>query len=244
MFNKFKVFAFESLWNIFDVFAIVSFLLAFILRLVDIHLIKYCRVAYATIITYWYVRSLKLIGVNKYFGPFVVMIGKMIKHLLLFVVLLLVILMAYGVFRQGILFPNEEPSWILVRHIFYQPYFMLYGEVFASDIDPVCDPDCTEREKCGQNVDGSLKEPCQPGHWINPIMMTIYLLVANILLLNLLIATFNTIYNRVNSIAHQFWHFQRFSIVMEYEEKPVLPAPLTFISHIFRIYKVQCKNCK
>ena len=31
---------------------------------------------YSTVICYWYIRSLKLVGVNKYFGPYVVMIGK------------------------------------------------------------------------------------------------------------------------------------------------------------------------
>jgi hypothetical protein len=58
--------------------------------------------------------------VNKYFGPYVMMIGRMIENMMYFVVLLLVALMAFGVCRQGILFPNEEPDWRLVRHIFYQ----------------------------------------------------------------------------------------------------------------------------
>ncbi len=80
---------------------------------------------------------------------------------------------------------------------------MLYGEVFAPDIDPECNPDCTEYGECGEAVDGSLLVPCHIGRWITPIVMTIYLLVANILLLNLLIASFNTIYNSVNSISHQ-----------------------------------------
>ncbi len=67
-----------------------------------------------------YVRSLKLIGVNKYFGPYVMMIGKMIENMIYFVVLLLVVLMAFGVSRQSILFPNEDFHWRLLRHIFYQ----------------------------------------------------------------------------------------------------------------------------
>jgi len=45
-----------------------------------------------------------------------------------FIVLLLVVLMAFGVCRQSILFPNENWDWKLVRHIFFQPYFMLYGK--------------------------------------------------------------------------------------------------------------------
>ena len=74
--------------------------------------------------------------------------------------------------------------------------------------------------------------------------MTVYLLVANILLINLLIASFNTIYNSVNARSLQFWNFQRFSVVLEYEEKPVWPAPLTIFSHIYRVCKFFYRKCK
>ena len=87
------------------------------------------------------------------------MIGKMIWAMMYFVVLLAVFLIAFGVCRQSILFPNEEPHWRLIRHIFYQPYFMLYGEVFAADIDPECNPDCLEYgdPNCGTSPDGTLR---------------------------------------------------------------------------------------
>lgn len=55
--------------------------------------------------------------------------------------------------------------------------------------------------------------------------------VANILLINLLIASFNTIYNRVSAVSQQIFNFQRFGIVMEYEEKPILPVPFIIVSH-------------
>lgn len=67
-------------------------------------------------------------------GPLVTMMGKMIKNMLYFVVLLLVVLMSFGVSRQSILFPDEDPDWILIRHIFLQPYFMLYGEVYEKKL--------------------------------------------------------------------------------------------------------------
>lgn len=63
------------------------------------------------------------------------------------------------------------------------------------------------------------------GHWVTPIAMSMYLLIANILLINLLIAVFNNIFNEVNSVSHQVWMFQRFTVVMEYQQKPVLPPP-------------------
>ena len=70
-------------------------------------------------------------------------------------------------------------DWRLVSNIFFQPYFMLYGEVFAPDIDPECNPDCEEYGECGTTVDGTLLVPCSTGRWITPIVMTIYLLGKN-----------------------------------------------------------------
>ena len=52
-----------------------------------------------------------------------------------FVVILLIVLMAFGVVRQSVTFPNEEPSLTLAKHVFLKPYFMLYGEVYAAEID-------------------------------------------------------------------------------------------------------------
>lgn len=57
------------------------------------------------------------------------MMGKMVKNMIYFVVLLLVVLMSFGVCRQSILNPDAEPSWKLAKLVVFQPYFMLYGEV-------------------------------------------------------------------------------------------------------------------
>ncbi|XP_047469379.1 transient receptor potential cation channel trpm-like isoform X1 [Penaeus chinensis] len=212
----------DKLWNVFDLIFTILFLIGLCLRLQD-QTMQAGRVIYCVDIIYWYLRVLEILSANKYLGPLVMMMGKMIKNMAYFVVLLLVVLMAFGVCRQSILFPNEEPHWRLARHIFYQPYFMLYGEVFAGDIDPECGED---------------KEvPCHPGRWITPTVMSMYLLVANILLINLLIAVFNNIFTSVNAISHQVWMFQRFQVVMEFEEKPVFPPPLIILSHIHRAIK-------
>jgi len=67
-----------------------------------------------------YLKTLEILSSHKYLGPLVMMMGEMIKNMAYFVVLLLVVLMSFGVCRQSILFPNEEPHWRLARHIFYQ----------------------------------------------------------------------------------------------------------------------------
>ena len=55
-----------------------------------------------------------------------------------FIVLLVIVLMSFGVARLAILHPDDSSNWYLLRDIFYEPYFMLYGEVFADNIDPPC----------------------------------------------------------------------------------------------------------
>lgn len=206
--QKLRVWSAESNWHLLDVGANLLFLLAATLRW-DPSSRAAARVLYCTIINFFFIRILKFLAVSKYFGPVVAMMYRMVKNMLYFIVLLLVVLVSFGVCQQSIKFPNEDWHWRLLRHVFYQPYFMLYGEVYAPDIDPECEEECTEYGQCGEAVDGSLKVPCHPGRWVTPVAMTLYLLAANILILNLLIAVFNNIYQEVKVISNEVWNFQR-----------------------------------
>lgn len=63
---------------------------------------------------------------NIYFllsGPLVTMMGKMVKNMIYFVLLLLVVLMSFGVSRQAILFPNQEPKWTIARDVSQEFFF-------------------------------------------------------------------------------------------------------------------------
>lgn len=74
--------------------------------------------------------------------------------------------------------------------------------------------------------------------------MSIYLLISNILLINLLIAVFNNIFQEVNSVSHQVWMFQRFTVVMEYQQKPVLPPPIIAFCHFYTFIKYLIRKAK
>jgi len=51
------------------------------------------------------------------------------------VVMMAIVLLSFGVSRKAILSPEEPPSWTLARDIVFQPYWMIYGEVYAGEID-------------------------------------------------------------------------------------------------------------
>ncbi|CAD5113778.1 DgyrCDS2946 [Dimorphilus gyrociliatus] len=226
---------FSEFWNICDTLAIILFIIGVSFRLnPDTKAIG--KVIYSVDIILWYIRILDIFSVNKYLGPYVMMIGKMVKDMLYFIVILLVVLMSFGVARQSITYPNQDPDWSLLKHIFLKPYFMLYGEVYAGEIDPA---DCVNNPQSKDDI------KCVPGMWITPAIMTIFLIVANILLINLLIAVFNNTFNRVNAISTAIWKFQRYNLVIEYEMKPLLPPPVIVFSHIFlaiKYFKGRCRG--
>ncbi|KAM9408338.1 transient receptor potential cation channel subfamily M member 1-like [Pholidichthys leucotaenia] len=230
----------EDYWNITDLVAISVFLFGFLMRLEPEPLMGYGRVIYCVDIIFWYIRVLDIFGVNKYLGPYVMMIGKMMIDMLYFVVIMLVVLMSFGVARQAILHPDEEPTWRLARNIFYMPYWMIYGEVFADSIDLYA---MEINPPCGDNLydeDGKKLPPCIPGAWLTPAIMACYLLVANILLVNLLIAVFNNTFFEVKSISNQVWKFQRYQLIMTFHDRPILPPPLIVFPHVYIALKRLC----
>ncbi|XP_044521330.1 transient receptor potential cation channel subfamily M member 1 [Gracilinanus agilis] len=233
----------QEYWNITDLVAISVFMIGAVLRLQNQPYMGYGRVIYCVDIIFWYIRVLDIFGVNKYLGPYVMMIGKMMIDMLYFVVIMLVVLMSFGVARQAILHPDEEPSWRLARNIFYMPYWMIYGEVFADQIDRKS----RLHTPCGENLfdeDGKRLPPCIPGAWLTPAIMACYLLVANILLVNLLIAVFNNTFFEVKSISNQVWKFQRYQLIMTFHDRPVLPPPMIILSHLYIIIMRLSGKCR
>lgn len=89
--------------------------------------------------------------------------------------ILAVVLISFGIVRQSIHYPHDDWDWETARNIVYKPYFMLYGEVYATEIDT-----CTDFDQ-GCDV---------LGYWLTPIYMSVFMLISNILVLNLMIAVF------------------------------------------------------
>ena len=79
---KFKVF-FESVWNIWDTFAILVFSAAVIVRHLPVTP-KAARMIYVVNIVFWYFRILEILSVNKYLGPYVKIISKLVGILVFF----------------------------------------------------------------------------------------------------------------------------------------------------------------
>ncbi|XP_052700937.1 transient receptor potential cation channel subfamily M member 1-like isoform X3 [Crassostrea angulata] len=226
---KLRVF-FSQYWNIWDLVAILMFSTAVGLRMYN-ETRQAARIIYTLNIVFFYIRILEILSVNQYLGPYVKIIGKLLRDMSYFLIIMLLVVMSFGIIRQAVHFQNEEPSWFLVRNMFYYPYWMIYGELFADEIDTCTDP---------------IRHPegCVYGSWVAPFCMFVFLLISNILLVNLLIARFNATFIRNNAKSREIWKFQRYQLIVNYELRPILPPPFTFISHIYLTFKYIIRRCK
>ncbi|XP_010212538.1 PREDICTED: transient receptor potential cation channel subfamily M member 7 isoform X1 [Tinamus guttatus] len=241
--QKIKVW-FSDYFNISDTVAIVTFFIGFALRFgakgnfgentyKENYVFVAGRITYCLNIIFWYVRLLDFLAVNQQAGPYVMMIGKMVANMFYIVVIMALVLLSFGVPRKAILYPNEAPSWTLARDIVFYPYWMIFGEVYAYEIDV-----------CAKNSDEKVTHLCGPGTWLTPFLQAVYLFVQYIIMVNLLIAFFNNVYLQVKAISNIVWKYQRYHFIMAYHEKPVLPPPLIILSHMASLFCCICKRRK
>ncbi|CAH3032490.1 unnamed protein product [Porites lobata] len=229
--NKFKTWA-SSYWNRFDGLAVVSFFIGLGLRLYpptrDAGHVVYCFD-----VALWIMRLMHFFSVSKYMGPYVVMIHRMTLDLMYFLLIMVVFFLAYGIPQQAILYPNEGPSWSMASRVFFRPYFQAYGELFLNA------PDLIENTT---TVFGTPRKDSY-GDTVVSFMTAIYLLVVNILLLNLLIAIFNNTYEKVQTNAKQIWKFERYYLVTEYKQRPVLIPPFIILNHVIYAIRFLYRCC-
>ncbi|XP_075362250.1 transient receptor potential cation channel subfamily M member 7 [Mycteria americana] len=241
--QKIKVW-FSDYFNISDTVAIVTFFIGFALRFGakgnfgentyrENYVFVAGRITYCLNIIFWYVRLLDFLAVNQQAGPYVMMIGKMVANMFYIVVIMALVLLSFGVPRKAILYPDEAPSWTLARDIVFHPYWMIFGEVYAYEIDV-----------CANNSDEKVSHLCGPGTWLTPFLQAVYLFVQYIIMVNLLIAFFNNVYLQVKAISNIVWKYQRYHFIMAYHEKPVLPPPLIILSHVASLFCCICKRRK
>uniref|UniRef100_A0A6Q2XII3 Transient receptor potential cation channel, subfamily M, member 7 n=1 Tax=Esox lucius TaxID=8010 RepID=A0A6Q2XII3_ESOLU len=223
--QKIKVW-FSYYFNLSDFLAIVTFFVGFGIRMVDEDVIVPGRTVYCLNIIFWYIRLLDILAVNQQAGPYVMMIGKMVSALFVRIFYSKLVFHPYVLDNYYV---NTEPSWKLLKDVVFQPYWMMYGEVYAYEID-VCVNNSDSNHLCTNTV------------WITPLLQAVYLFVQYILMVNLLIAFCNNVYIQMKSISNLVWKYQRYHFVMAYHEKPVLPPPLILLSHLVSLFSCVC--CK
>ena len=87
---------------------------------------------------------------------------------------------------------------------------------------------------------------------VTPILLAIYLLIGNVMLLNLLIAIFTSVFEEVHKNSREIWKWEMYRLVEEYDQRPGLAPPFVILEDLWKllkgIWKLTCRrnkeNCK
>ncbi|KAG7503560.1 transient receptor potential cation channel subfamily M member 2 [Solea senegalensis] len=226
----------EDLWNILDVLSIVLFIIGLGFRLTS-QLFYPGKIILCIDFVVFCLRLMAIFTISRTLGPKIIIVRRMMMDMFFFMFLLSIWVVAYGVAKQGILIHNDNRlDWIL-RGAVYEPYLIIFGD-FPKNIDN------TEFDinSCTMNGSDPLKPKCPvlnedqtPAfpEGLTILMLCIYLLFANILLLNLLIAIFNFTFEEVQDNTDRIWKFQRYELIKEYHSRPAAPPPFIIFSHLY-----------
>ncbi|XP_036395897.1 transient receptor potential cation channel subfamily M member 2 [Megalops cyprinoides] len=230
----------NDLWNILDVLSIVLFLIGLACRLTTT--VFYAgKVILCIDFIVFCLRLMAIFTISKTLGPKIIIVRRMMMDLFFFMFLLSIWVVAYGVAKQGILIHNEDRLNWIIRGAVYEPYLIIFGNV-PTNIDNVE----FDMSTCSVNGSDPLKPKCpilnsnnMPAfpEWLTIILLCVYLLFANILLLNLLIAIFNYTFQEVQDNTDCIWKFQRYELIKEYHSRPAPPPPFILLSHLYLLIK-------
>ncbi|CAG2246292.1 TRPM3 [Mytilus edulis] len=238
-FQRNIVFWAKNVWNIFDMLMYLLFFVSVMARCLLISdEFYYARLAYAITLAMFIFRTMHFFFVARYLGPKVVMIGRLIGDLAFFFALFALFVFSFGIMYQAILFPNSLLSpWELFKDLIYLPYWQMYGELNLERIEG------EEPSKCTSNpvlyANGTMPRCAQKSQF-NSLILAIYLVLTNIVLVNLLIAMFSRTFEKVEDNAETIWKFNRYALVYEYYDRPM--SQYLIVIHLTRIIVLCCYN--
>ncbi|XP_069495749.1 transient receptor potential cation channel subfamily M member 2-like [Ambystoma mexicanum] len=230
----------SKFWNQMDALGLVLFITGLACRFFSITLYL-GRILLSLDFIIFCIRLMHIFTVSKVLGPKIIMMQRMMKDIFFFLFLLAVWIVSYGVAKQAILVHNEDRlDWIL-RSVVYQPFLTLFGQI-PTDVErsgfdvTKCSPNATDQNlpKCAYADDAG--NPLFP-EWLTIILLCLYLLFANILIINLLIAMFSYTFAEVQDHTDQIWKFQRHDLIEEYNNRPPAPPPFILLSHLHFLVK-------
>ncbi|KAH9512883.1 hypothetical protein Btru_036871 [Bulinus truncatus] len=229
----------NNTWNRFDLLMYTLMCVSIILRylLTDKDFV-YARIVYSITLVMSYLRFMQFYFAEQNMGPKVIMIKRMLTDLTFFFFILIIFVLAFGIAYHINMFPNQPKDWSILYTVFLYPYFQMYGELFLDDLKGKSNGDGCTTDPSIWKLDPTQR--CPEQNAIVYIFLSIYLVLINILLINLLIAMFSYTFQKVQDNSTQVWRFHRISLVYEYFDRPSLPPPLIIINHLWRLIFFCC----
>ena len=218
----------SSVWNKLDFLIYLIAIVGFIFKNIP-GTFQVSRSLFAVNAALLYSRIFRVYHASLKLGPKLVIFHRMIPEIVTFMLLLIVFILGYGTASQALLNPKEKfqeediPGFI--NNIIFLPYWQMYGELNLENVVSLNKTVCYEDAFC---EDFSLYNN------VTLILLAIYLLIGNVMLLNLLIAIFTSVFDDVQENSKTVWKYEMYRLVEEYDEKPGMAPPFVILELGFR----------
>ena len=175
----------------------------------------------------------------------------MIQDLMFFMCIMGIFIVAYGVITHSglkflrlkrnypvfyslysALYPGHAFNFELFRNVMNKGYWSIFGD-FRILNELVLEPNCAERTDCYTHHTGT---------YFTLFTLMVYCVIANVLLINLLIAMFSYTFQNIQSNTDKIWKYQRYDLVLEHFDAPVLPPPLNVFGYIIESFDLICSK--
>ncbi|KAK7443981.1 hypothetical protein BaRGS_00040436, partial [Batillaria attramentaria] len=188
-------------WNYLNILAILMFWLGMTAFCPVPEVATFGSVVLSIDIFFFFVRNLQLLVVFEDIGLMLIMSLHMIRDTFNFMVILLVVVMGYAVSSESLLYPVSATSAESLYHMPRKAYWQVFGELFLDEIENTGDAGCAllNSNQTDDNVMTLCTTMSFAGRHVVPVFLGVYIMITNVLLLNLLIARFKLVHK--NKIA-------------------------------------------
>ncbi|KAH9524443.1 hypothetical protein Btru_054587 [Bulinus truncatus] len=239
-------------WNQVDILSIVLFIIGAAVRIIaffnsnNTFLFDLARIALCVDFIVFTLRLLHNCYSNQVLGPTCSMIIKTVSVLMKFLYILAVFWVSYAVASEAILYPNSVLNSYTIFYLLRKAYWQMFGQLFLDEMDAgkTTDPNslsCTDdKNKYATYLE--LRCPTSLGRYFAPILMAVYMMFVNILLFNLITATFTKSIEKIQVQADKLWRFQFFELTRDFSSTLFLPLPFTPVSLLARLVNESKKD--
>ncbi|VDP70171.1 unnamed protein product [Echinostoma caproni] len=208
------------------------------------------RIFYALSLFAFYVRLMYIFSFSMVLGPKLIMLNRMIVHdLLPFLLILVVCQMGYGIavhsiayangyfadYEQFAMTINSTIKWKTGLKSIYDAiitsYFQMFGLFSLNELQGESS-ECRDDNMCPQTS----------ARRLSVVMLSAFVLLTQVLMFNLLVATFTSTYNEIEGSSSYFWCYQRYEMIQEFVDRPSVAPPFMLVSYTIEFTGFLCRK--
>nr|XP_022311194.1 uncharacterized protein LOC111116490 [Crassostrea virginica] len=225
-------------WNVVDLLSYILLICAlFVRHFYPSETFTIARRMFSLSLLVMYLRFLEVFLIHRKLGPTLIMIKEMLKDLIGFMLIAVFVILGVGIYYHANLFPDHQTIWggdwteWRIWKIIYYPYWQMYAELNLEFLEARDDEfECTNVTSVWES--GAM-ERCPEKDWTVSAVTGVYLLLSNLLLVNLVIAMFSYTFERVQENSEKLWRFERYTVINDYDWRIPSPINLIFLPYRF-----------